>query len=56
MLIWRNLDPKILAQLLVQASAIWKTRHTTHTRGEGASGPSRPVTALRVHREDVGDV
>lgn len=56
MLIWRNLDPKILAQLLVQASAVWKARHTPHKRGERASGHSRPVTPLRVHREDAGDV
>ncbi|QNT70825.1 hypothetical protein [Defluviicoccus vanus] len=38
MLIWRNLDPKLLAQLLIQASVVWRVRTTTQHHHESGSG------------------
>lgn len=55
MLIWRNLDPKLLAQLLVQASAIWKARRADPKQDGRLSGRSQPAPPRRVRRMGADD-
>jgi hypothetical protein len=56
MLIWRNLDPKTVAQLLVHASARWKTRNAVARKQRpDAVAAGRPAASGRGRPKAFGD-
>lgn len=56
MLIWRNLDPKLVAQLLVQASARWKARDTVERKQRPDNvAVGRPAVPGRGRSKALGD-
>lgn len=56
MLIWRNLDPKILARLMARVTTLWRTRSAPHPRHDGAAPTVRLPGRRRVRRRGKGDV